>query len=200
VVHRKFTFFVFDGFRSSGTELDERGDLSGEEAKSRRAWRLGGLALDCVRGRSAAALSLALSLSLSSLDINTYFSHSLRTVRPHLLSVILSRDPPSRPSPAVNLEPLRRNSPFGLLTTSHPLFPARLGVPPPSPTFHHPTTGFTPRVQFTCCGPHHPVAGLSLCVHRGVAFAAAHSFRFLFLFPLWKAARVSILCCIQARY
>jgi len=90
--------------------------LSGEEAKSRRAWRLGGLALDCVRGQSAAALSLA--LSLSSLDIDTYFSHSLQTVRPYLLSVILSRDPPSQPSPAVNLEPLRRNGPFGLLTTS----------------------------------------------------------------------------------
>ena len=36
--------------------------LSGEEAKSRRAWQLGSLALDCVCGRSAAALSLALPL------------------------------------------------------------------------------------------------------------------------------------------
>jgi len=60
----------FDGFRSSGTQLDERVDLSGEKAKSRRAWRLGDLALDYVRGRGAAALSL----SLSSVDINTYFS------------------------------------------------------------------------------------------------------------------------------
>jgi len=51
----------FDGFRSSGTELDERGDLSGEEAKSRRAWRISSLALDCVRGRGAAALLLSLS-------------------------------------------------------------------------------------------------------------------------------------------
>ena len=52
----------FDGSRSSGTELDERGDLSWEEAKSLRSlatWRLGpGLCLRPKGGRSVFLSSL----------------------------------------------------------------------------------------------------------------------------------------------